>query len=80
MTYEEACATIATGKKYKHFKGNEYEVLMIAKHTETGEPMVVYGDAKGNIWVRPASMWFEALPERGVESRFVKIEEDDKNA
>lgn len=49
--------------RYRHFKGNEYEVLFIAKHSETEEPMVVYralyGD--GKVWVRPASMWNEVV-------------------
>ncbi len=54
--------------KYRHFKGNEYEVLYIAKHSETGEEMVVYkalyGD--GGVWVRPASMWEETVERDGV--------------
>ena len=41
MTYEEAVMKITPGK-YRHFKGNEYEVLTIARHSETTEPMVVY--------------------------------------
>ena len=41
MTYEEAVETIPSGK-YRHFKGNEYEVIGIARHSETEEPMVVY--------------------------------------
>ena len=49
--------------KYRHFKGNEYEVIAIAKHSETLEEMVVYkalyGD--GEYWVRPASMWNETV-------------------
>lgn len=49
--------------KYRHFKGNEYEVLGVAKHSETLEEMVVYkalyGD--GGLWVRPASMWDETI-------------------
>ena len=56
-TYEEAVETIPPGR-YRHFKGNEYEVIGIARHSETTEPMVVYralyGD--GGIWVRPAYM------------------------
>ena len=44
--------------RYRHFKGNEYRVLHIAKHSETLEPMVVYQALYGErgIWVRPASM------------------------
>lgn len=49
--------------RYRHFKGNEYEVIAIAKHSETTEDYVVYralyGD--GGMWVRPASMWNETV-------------------
>ena len=64
--------------KYRHFKGNEYEVLCIAKHSETGEEMVVYralyGD--GQTWVRPLCMW-EEIVERDGKSfpRFTYIGE-----
>jgi len=53
--------------KYRHFKGNEYEVLYIAKHSETLEPMVVYRAlyGEGGIWVRPASMWNETISRDG---------------
>ena len=62
--------------RYRHFKGNEYEVLYIAKHSETLEPMVVYralyGD--GSVWVRPASMWNETVERDGlVFKRFTYI-------
>ena len=45
--------------RYRHFKGNEYEVLYVATHSETLEPMVVYRALYGErgVWVRPASMW-----------------------
>ena len=53
--------------KYRHFKGNEYEVIAIAKHTETLEETVVYkalyGD--GGYWVRPVSMWNETVIKDG---------------
>ncbi len=53
--------------KYRHFKGNEYEVLGVAQHSETLEPMVVYkalyGD--GGLWVRPADMWNEEITRYG---------------
>lgn len=47
--------------KYRHFKGNEYEVLYIATHSETLEKLVVYKALYGEmgIWVRPLSMWNE---------------------
>ena len=64
--------------KYKHFKGNEYEVLYIAKHSETGENMVVYRALYGDfgIWVRPASMWNEVIERDGKKvQRFTYIGE-----
>lgn len=64
--------------KYKHFKGNEYEVLMMAKHSETGEDMVVYRALYGDfgIWVRPASMWNEIVERDGQQfQRFTYIGE-----
>ena len=62
--------------KYRHFKGNEYEVLFVARHSETLETMVVYralyGD--GGVWVRPASMWDEIVERNGVKhKRFTYI-------
>ena len=66
---------IKTGK-YKHFKGNEYEVIAIAKHSETGEDMVVYRALYGDFgfWVRPASMWNEIVERDGQKmQRFTYI-------
>ena len=65
--------------KYRHFKGNEYEVIGIAKHSETLEEMVIYralyGD--GGYWVRPASMWNEEIERDGKTfKRFTYIEEE----
>ena len=53
--------------RYRHFKGNEYEVLYLAKHSETLEPMVVYRALYGEhgVWVRPASMWNETVEREG---------------
>lgn len=66
MTYEEALKRILPGR-YRHFKGNEYEVVGIAKHSETLEPMVVYRAlyGEGGLWVRPASMWNEIVTRDG---------------
>lgn len=63
--------------KYRHFKGNEYEVIDIAKHSETMEEMVVYKAlyGEGGLWVRPASMWNETVERDGkVFKRFEFIE------
>ncbi len=53
--------------KYRHFKGNEYEVIGIANHSETLEKMVVYRAlyGEGEIWVRPAEMWNEEITREG---------------
>ena len=57
--------------KYRHFKGNEYEVIGVARHSETLEPMVVYRALYGErgVWVRPASMWNETVTREGVTVR-----------
>ena len=64
--------------KYRHFKGNEYEVLAIANHSETLEKMVVYKALYGEceIWVRPLSMWEEEITRDGKTfKRFEYIDE-----
>ncbi len=77
LTYEQAVSEITPGR-YRHFKGNEYEVLCIARHSETTEPMVVYKAlyGEGGVWVRPADMWNETLIRDGVTyQRFTRIED-----
>ena len=67
--------TIRLGK-YRHFKGNEYEVIGIARHSETDEAMVVYRPlyGEGGLWVRPASMWNETVERDGhVYQRFTYL-------
>lgn len=62
--------------RYRHFKGSEYEVLGVAKHSETLEPMVVYRAlyGEGGLWVRPLSMWSEEVDRDGYKGpRFVYI-------
>lgn len=64
--------------RYRHFKGNEYEVLFVARHSETLENMVVYRALYGQrgVWVRPASMWNEKVVRDGKEfTRFTYIGE-----
>lgn len=53
--------------KYRHFKGKEYELIGIASHSETLEPMVVYRALYGEqgLWVRPAAMWTEQVERDG---------------
>jgi hypothetical protein len=70
MTGETRVEEIKIGR-YRHFKGNEYQVLSLARHSETLEPMVVYQALYGEhgIWVRPASMWNEMVERDGKSYR-----------
>ena len=66
--------------RYRHFKGNEYEVIGVAKHSETMEELVVYRTLYGEcgLWVRPASMWNEQVERDGKTfQRFTLIQENE---
>ena len=78
MGFGEAVAAIPPGR-YRHFKGNEYEVIAVARHSETEEPMVVYRAlySEGGIWVRPAAMWNELIEREG--KKFRRFERIDQN-
>lgn len=70
-------SNLELGKKYRHFKGNEYLVLNIAKHSETLEEYVVYQALYGErgIWVRPRVMFEEQVEVNGkLVKRFELIE------
>ena len=61
---------------YRHYKGNEYRVLGLARHSETLEPLVVYQALYGErgTWVRPAGMWSEGVETAGGPvPRFVRV-------
>ena len=63
--------------RYRHYKGNEYEVTGVARHSETHEPMVVYRPlyGEGALWVRPAAMFVEDVVIDGrTQPRFVRID------
>jgi len=53
--------------KYQHYKGKEYQVIGVAKHSETLEELVVYKALYGNkqIWVRPVKMFLEKVEVNG---------------
>lgn len=73
---ENVKAIIKLGK-YRHYKGKEYEVLQLARHSETLEEMVVYRALYDSfdIWVRPASMWQEEVTINGqTMKRFERID------
>lgn len=64
--------------RYRHYKGREYRVLTVAKHSETLENMVVYQALYGEkeVWVRPARMWTETVFHNGCPvSRFSFLED-----
>ena len=65
-----AAETLRPGR-YRHFKGKEYELLFLATHSETLEPMVVYRALYGErgVWVRPAAMWDVEIERDGQTSR-----------
>ncbi len=66
--------------KYRHYKGGEYEVLDIARHSETEELMVVYRPLYGDmdLWVRPLDMFTETVEIDGqVVQRFQFVGEQD---
>ena len=68
--------------KYRHYKGNEYEVVGVATHSESGEALVVYRCLYGNydLWVRPLVMFSETVEVNGeVIPRFSKIEAEAEN-
>lgn len=57
--------------RYRHFKGKEYEVLGVARHSETEEELVIYRALYGDfgLWVRPVSMWNETVERDGKTFR-----------
>ncbi len=72
---KEAPVEITTGR-YRHFKGNEYEVLGFANHTETGEKLVIYMsvDGSGDVWARPYDIFSENVNVDGKSvKRFTKL-------
>ena len=63
--------------RYRHYKGNDYEVLGVARHSETEEELVVYralyGD--GGLWVRPKAMFVETVTVNGTQvPRFARVD------
>jgi hypothetical protein len=64
--------------RYRHYKGNLYEVIGVARHSETLEPLIVYRPlyGAGDLWVRPYAMFFEDVEVDGrMQSRFSRVDE-----
>lgn len=62
--------------RYRHYKGGEYEVIGVARHSETLEPLVVYRPlcGEGGLWVRPHAMFFGEVEVDGVRRpRFAAV-------
>jgi hypothetical protein len=61
--------------KYRHYKGHEYEVIGVAKHSETLEEMVVYREIHGecHLWVRPLKMFLEEVEYNGKKMPRFKL-------
>lgn len=76
-TAEAAAAPVAVEPgRYRHYKGNEYEVTGMARHSETLEWMVVYRPlyGAGGLWVRPAAMFAESVTIDGkTQPRFARL-------
>lgn len=67
---------IRPGQIWRHFKGNTYRVLYLAKQSETKEEYVIYTseDGGGAVWARPATMWLETVERDGkIQPRFTLI-------
>ncbi|MFT5722713.1 MAG: hypothetical protein ACI9W6_003048 [Motiliproteus sp.] len=64
--------------RYRHYKGGEYQVLGVARHSETDEELVVYQPqyGEGALWVRPLAMFLESVStDQGVQRRFSRLPE-----
>ena len=71
------------GEYYRHFKGNVYRALHIAKHSETLEDIVVYQAMYGErgVWVRPKNMFEEVIERNGrTFRRFEEIPKEEAEA
>ena len=62
--------------RYRHYKGNDYEVIGVVRHSETLEPMVLYRPLYNDsgLWVRPYAMFFEEVEVNGRrQPRFAPV-------
>lgn len=69
---DESAAELVEGARYRHFKGGEYELLAVARHSESNEELVIYRSVSdGQVWARPKSM-FTGMA--GDVRRFTKLD------
>lgn len=65
-------------KKYRHFKGNIYEYIGTAIHSETEEKLVIYKNDKGVLFARPYDIFFELVERDGNKiPRFEELEDNE---
>ncbi len=75
--WSDQALTLAPGSRYRHFKGNDYTMLAVARHSETGEELVIYQSEKypDRIWARPLTMFLENVRRAGYEGpRFTALD------
>ena len=78
MAYYMGMENNTISGRYRHYKGNEYEVIGEGTHTETEEKLMIYRSVKDPavIWVRPYEMFFEMVEVDGLTvPRFTKLQE-----
>lgn len=78
-THEKAGGSAIRPGRYRHYKGPEYEVIGMARHSETEEPMVVYRCLYGDysLWVRPLSMFRDVVDMAGEQvPRFARLDDN----
>lgn len=70
---------IATGI-YEHYKGQQYRVIGVARHSETEDVLVVYQTLYGarGLWVRPLTMFLETVEVEGVQQPRFKLVKEEK--
>jgi hypothetical protein len=76
MTHLPPLPAAAIGR-YRHYKGKEYELVGMVRHSETLEPLVLYRplDGDGALWVRPHAMFFENVTVAGLtQPRFARLD------
>jgi hypothetical protein len=60
---------------YRHFKGGNYEVIGVGRHSETLDPLVFYRSLDhGTIWARPLSEWIKPIEGQPDKQRFERID------
>lgn len=66
--------TVKAGDLFYHFKGGLYTIIGVAKHTETGEKLVVYRSVEnGTVWARPMSMFLSEIDKKRYPTYYIEL-------